>query len=53
MTRASLGTFGSPDQAGTEFDVYSGNANRDLAAKICRYLDRSLGTPDVNSFMQG
>ncbi len=50
MTRSAVGTFGVPEGAGTEFDVYSGNANRELAAKICRYLDRPLGRAEVFEF---
>jgi ribose-phosphate pyrophosphokinase len=50
MSRTALGAFGTPETAGSEFDVYSGNANRDLAAKICRYLDRSLGRAEVFEF---
>jgi ribose-phosphate pyrophosphokinase len=50
VNRTAVGTFGAPDGNGTEFDVYSGNANRDLAAKICRYLDRTLGRVEVFEF---
>ncbi|MBA2255106.1 MAG: ribose-phosphate pyrophosphokinase [Chloroflexi bacterium] len=50
MTRTAVGTFGAPDGAGPEFDVYSGNANRELAAKIGRYLDRPLGRAEVFEF---
>jgi len=33
-----------------QFQIYSGNANRDLAAKICRYLASDLGKIDVFEF---
>ncbi len=33
-----------------EFDVYSGNANRELAERICRYLGVDLGRADVFEF---
>jgi ribose-phosphate pyrophosphokinase len=33
-----------------QFQIYSGNANRDLAAKICRYLSSDLGKIDVFEF---
>ena len=33
-----------------QFQIYSGNANKDLAAKICRYLASDLGKIDVFEF---
>jgi ribose-phosphate pyrophosphokinase len=33
-----------------QFQIYAGNANRDLAAKICRYLATDLGKLDVFEF---
>lgn len=33
-----------------QFDIYSGNANPDLARKICRYLGVELGRAEVFSF---
>ena len=33
-----------------EYGVYSGNANPDLARKICRYLGRELGEAEVFEF---
>jgi ribose-phosphate pyrophosphokinase len=33
-----------------EFDVYAGNANRDLAVNICRYLGIDLGRAEVFEF---
>ncbi|HEV2006084.1 MAG TPA: ribose-phosphate pyrophosphokinase [Candidatus Limnocylindrales bacterium] len=33
-----------------QFQIYAGNANRDLAAKICRYLASDLGKIDVFEF---
>jgi ribose-phosphate pyrophosphokinase len=33
-----------------QFQIYAGNANRDLAAKICRYLATDLGKIDVFEF---
>ena len=33
-----------------QFDLYTGNANRDLARKIARYLGRDLGNADVFEF---
>ena len=32
------------------FDIYTGNANPDLARKICRYLDVELGKAEVFQF---
>ncbi len=32
------------------FDVYTGNANRGLAGKICRYLGKPLGQAEVFAF---
>jgi ribose-phosphate pyrophosphokinase len=33
-----------------QFQIYTGNANKDLAAKICRYLSSDLGKIDVFEF---
>ncbi len=33
-----------------QFDIYTGNANPDLARKICRYLDVELGKAEVFQF---
>jgi ribose-phosphate pyrophosphokinase len=33
-----------------QFQIYTGNANKDLAAKICRYLASDLGKIDVFEF---
>ena len=33
-----------------QFDLYTGNANRELARKIARYLGRELGNADVFEF---
>jgi ribose-phosphate pyrophosphokinase len=33
-----------------QFDIYTGNANPDLARKICRYLSVELGTAEVFQF---
>ena len=33
-----------------QFQIYAGNANKDLAAKICRYLATDLGKLDVFEF---
>ncbi|HKB28844.1 MAG TPA: ribose-phosphate pyrophosphokinase [Candidatus Limnocylindrales bacterium] len=33
-----------------QFQIYSGNANRDLSAKICRYLSTELGRLEVFQF---
>ncbi|MEP7158910.1 MAG: ribose-phosphate pyrophosphokinase [Chloroflexota bacterium] len=33
-----------------QFDLYTGNANRELARKIARYLGRDLGNADVFEF---
>ena len=33
-----------------QFDIYHGNANPDLARKICRYLDVELGKAEVFQF---
>ena len=33
-----------------EFDIYTGNANPDLARKICRYLGMDLGRAEVFEF---
>jgi ribose-phosphate pyrophosphokinase len=35
---------------GEDFDLYCGNANPDLARKICRYLGKDLGGVDVFEF---
>jgi ribose-phosphate pyrophosphokinase len=37
-------------ELGEEFDVYTGNANPELAAKICRYLGMRLGRVEVFEF---
>jgi len=43
--------FGSSMVAfGEDFDLYTGNANPDLARKICRYLGKELGGVDVFEF---
>ena len=33
-----------------QFQIYTGNANRDLAEKICRYLGSELGDAQVFEF---
>ena len=33
-----------------QFDIYTGNANPDLARKICRYLNVELGAAEVFQF---
>src|SRR5204863_2100522 len=33
-----------------QFQIYSGNANRDLSQKICRYLSTELGRLEVFQF---
>lgn len=48
--RVAPGTFGTPEATGAEFDVYTGNANPELAAKIGRYLGRPLGRAEVFEF---
>jgi ribose-phosphate pyrophosphokinase len=44
-----LGGGESPVYA-DHFDIYTGNANPDLARKICRYLDVELGKAEVFQF---
>ena len=44
-----LGGGDSPVYA-DHFDIYTGNANPDLARKICRYLDVELGKAEVFQF---
>jgi ribose-phosphate pyrophosphokinase len=41
---------GEPPVYSDHFDIYTGNANRDLAHKICRYLDVELGKAEVFQF---
>jgi ribose-phosphate pyrophosphokinase len=36
--------------AADQFDVYTGNANPELAKNICRYLGIDLGRADVFEF---
>jgi ribose-phosphate pyrophosphokinase len=43
-------TKGSPSAAGEHFDLYTGNANPELARKIGRYLGRELGRAEVFEF---
>ena len=33
-----------------QFDIYTGNANRELASNICRYLGIDLGRAEVFEF---
>src|SRR5437870_10625775 len=35
------------------FSIFSGNANRELAAEICRYLETPLGRAQVTRFADG
>ena len=44
--------FGAAAKAslGEDFGLYAGNANPDLARKICRYLGKELGRADVFEF---
>jgi ribose-phosphate pyrophosphokinase len=39
--------------AADHFDIYSGNANPELAHNICRYLDIALGRAEVFEFANG
>ena len=41
---------GEPPVYSDHFDIYTGNANPDLARKICRYLDVELGKAEVFQF---
>jgi ribose-phosphate pyrophosphokinase len=47
-----VSAFGGRESAAyaEHFDVYTGNANRELAAKICRYLGQDLGRAEVFEF---
>ncbi|HTS14713.1 MAG TPA: ribose-phosphate pyrophosphokinase [Candidatus Sulfotelmatobacter sp.] len=46
-----MSAFGAPGRVGLgEYDLYSGNANFDLASKIARYLGRDLGRAEVFEF---
>ena len=46
-----MSEFGASVAAlGEDFDIYAGNANPDLARKICRYLGKELGGVDVFEF---
>ena len=44
--------FGStePDRLGADFDVYTGNANPELARKITHWLGMTLGRVEVFEF---
>ncbi len=46
---SDFGTVGAALLA-EEYGVYTGNANQDLARKICRYLGRELGGAEVFEF---
>ena len=52
MTRTGTGNLGSAERPEHDrgFDVYSGNANQELARKICRYLEMRLGNAEVFQF---
>ena len=47
-----MSDFGTASQAalGEDFGLYSGNANPDLARKMCRYLGKELGRMEVFEF---
>ena len=36
-----------------ELRVFSGSANRDLAERICKYIDVPLGQVPISSFQDG
>ena len=46
-----MSAFGAPGRVGLgEYDLYTGNANMELALKIGRYLGRELGRAEVFEF---
>ena len=50
--RGAVNTLGTHDRGGHRpaFDVYTGNANPELARKICSYLEMGLGNLEVFQF---